>query len=217
MHLISCILYPVSCILHPSTLILAFPYLALKLRDMITFNFNPFPVIETERLLLRAVNMNDCEAMYFLRSNKEVTKHFNRDPDADMEVTRAKIVEILQNQEKNEAVFWVIAWKENPSTMIGNIGYWRIEAQHHRAEIGYLLHPEHWKKGIMKEALKAVLDYAFNSMKLHSIEANINPDNTASAVLLERCGFVREAYFKENIFHNGVYYDSAIYSKLSGQ
>lgn len=183
---------------------------------MITVNFNPFPVIETERLLLRAVTMDDCEAMFFLRSNEEVTKHFNRDPDTDIEATRAKMEEILQNQEKNEAVFWVIALKEDPETMIGNIGYWRIEAQHHRAEIGYLLHPAHWKKGIMKEALKAVLDYAFNTMKLHSIEANINPDNIASAALLERCGFVREAYFKENYFHNGVYYDSAIYSKLAG-
>lgn len=184
---------------------------------MITLNFTPFPVLETERLLLRTLTMEDCEAMYLLRSNEEVTKHFNRDPDASIEATRAKMEEILQNQQKNEAIFWVIAWKANPGTMIGNIGYWRIEVQHHRAEIGYLLHPSEWKKGIMKEALKAVLDYAFNTMKLHSIEANINPGNTASAALLESCGFVREAYFKENHFHDGVYYDSAIYSKLAGQ
>ena len=158
---------------------------------MINLNFTPFPVIETERLLLRALTMDDCETMYFLRSNEDVIKHFNRKPDAGVEATKAKMEEILQNQEKNEAVFWVIAWKENPGTMIGNIGYWRIEVQHHRAEIGYLLHPAQWKKGIMKEALKAVLAYAFDSMKLHSIEANINPDNIASAALLESCGFVR--------------------------
>lgn len=184
---------------------------------MINLNFTPFPVIETERLLLRALSMNDCDTMYLLRSNEEVTKHFNRDPDAGIEATRAKMEEILQNQQKNGSVFWVIAWKDNPGNMIGNIGYWRIDKQHHRAEIGYLLHPAHWQKGIMKEALNAVLEYAFNTMKLHSIEANINPDNIASAALLERCGFIREAYFKENYFHNGVYYDSAIYSKLAGQ
>lgn len=67
----------------------------------------------------------------------------------------------------------------------------------------------------MKEALNAVIDYAFTTMNLHSIEANINPDNTASGALLESGGFVKEAHHKENFYFDGVFYDSIIYSKLN--
>ena len=77
-----------------------------------------------------------------------------------------------------------------------------------------MLHPAFWKKGIMKEALLHVIDFGFDEMNLHSIEANINPDNTASAMLLESTGFVKEAYFKEDYFFNGAFHDTIIYSRL---
>jgi ribosomal-protein-alanine N-acetyltransferase len=184
---------------------------------MLSLNFSPFPQIETERLLLRKLTMDDVSQLYFLRTNKEVTEYLNKAIDASIEATRLKIEEILELQEKNEAVFWVITKKENPGVMIGNIGYWRMVKEHFRAEVGYLLHPAHWQKGIMKEALNAVLEYAFTKTNLHSIEANINPGNMASAALLESCGFVKEAYHKENYFYDGVFYDSIIYSRLDNK
>ncbi len=98
--------------------------------------------------------------------------------------------------------------------MIGTIGLWRIIKEHYRAEIGYMLLPEHWKKGFAKEAVLKVVEYGFDEMKLHSIEAHINPKNAASAGLLEITGFVREAYFKEDFFFNGAFEDTAIYSLL---
>ena len=182
---------------------------------MLSLNFSPFPIIETERLLLRSLTMDDAATFFFLRTNEKVIEHFNRAPDESPEATKAKMEEILQMQEKNEGILWVIAFKHKPAEMIGNIGYWRMTKEHYRAEIGYLLSPDHWKKGIMKEVLNAVVDYAFTTMKLHSIEANINPDNVASGALLESCGFIKEAYHKENYYYNGVFYDSIIYSKLN--
>ncbi len=181
---------------------------------MLSLNFSSFPIIETERLLLRCLTMNDAATFFSLRTNKKVIEHFNRAPDESLEATILKMEEILQMQEKNEAILWVIIFKDNPAEMIGNIGYWRIVKEHYRAEIGYLLSPDHWKKGIMKEAMNAVIDHAFTSMNLHSIEANINPDNIASGALLESCGFIKEAYHKENYYYDGVFYDSVIYSKL---
>ncbi len=65
-----------------------------------------------------------------------------------------------------------------------------------------------------KEALLAVHDFGFKEMKLHSIEAHINPANTASAAILESAGYIREAYFREDYFFNGIFLDSAIYSLL---
>jgi ribosomal-protein-alanine N-acetyltransferase len=105
--------------------------------------------------------------------------------------------------------------KENPSQLIGTIGLWRIIKQHYRAEIGYMLHPDYWKKGLMKEAIIRVNDFGFNDIKLHSIEAHINPGNEGSAAILESTGYIREAYFKEDFFFDGTFRDTAIYSKLN--
>ena len=66
----------------------------------------------------------------------------------------------------------------------------------------------------MKEAMLAILEYGKTEIKLHSIEAHINPGNAASAAILVSTGFIKEAYFKENFFYNGVFRDTAIYSRL---
>ena len=182
---------------------------------MLSFNFSPFPVIETERLLLRSISLEDTQALYFLRSHERTNQYLNRPPDASPEQTRAKIEEILELLQKNECILWVLALKEKPAALIGTIGYWRMLPEHYRAEIGYMLHPAHWQKGFMKEALNAVIRYAFEEMNLHSIEANINPDNVPSGALLESCGFIQEAYHKENYYYDGVFYDSIIYSRLN--
>jgi len=182
---------------------------------MLAINFSPFPTITTERLLLRRLSLDDTERMHFLRTDENVLRFVNRDPDADMQATKEKIEWLLRLTEENEAISWAITLKDEPGKMIGNIGYWNIQKENFRAETGYVLHPDHWKKGIMKEALNAILPYAFNTMKLHSIEANINPENIASAAVLESCGFVKEAYHRENFYHKGIFYDTVIYSRLN--
>ena len=111
-------------------------------------------------------------------------------------------------------IAWGISFHETPE-MIGNISFHRIEKENHRAEIGYMLHPKHWRQGIINEAMKAVLDYGFSVMNLHSIEANINPENVASSNLLKKRGFVKEAYYKENYFFDGKFIDTEIYSLLA--
>jgi ribosomal-protein-alanine N-acetyltransferase len=88
---------------------------------------------------------------------------------------------------------------------------------HYRAEIGYVLHPQHQGKGLMTEAMKAVIHYAFEVMQLHSIEANINPLNIASKQVLLKNGFVQEAYFRENFYFNGVFLDSMIFSRINNK
>ncbi len=99
--------------------------------------------------------------------------------------------------------------------LIGTIGFWRLEKEHFRAEIGYMLHPAHQRKGITKEAIRKVLDYGFTTLNLHSVEANTNVENTASQKLVESLGFVQEAHFRENYYYKGKFLDSAIYCLLS--
>lgn len=182
---------------------------------MLELNFSPFPEIKTERLLLRRMTEADAPELLFLRSDETVMKYIDREKAKSVEDVTIFIQTVNANIDKNESIMWAISLKENPDTLIGNISFWRIINQHYRAEIGYMLHPVFWGKGIMKEALLATIDFGFNQMKLHSIEAHINPDNIASGMLLEKTGFVREAYFKEDFCFRGKFIDTAIYSLLA--
>ncbi len=106
---------------------------------------------------------------------------------------------------------WGIVLKEN-NQLLGSIGFKTISHQHFRADLGYELHPNFWNKGIMTEAVNMVLDFGFEKMHLHSIEANITPTHLASKKILEKNGFVLEGLFKENYYYKG-WWDSAIYCR----
>ncbi|HWH61685.1 MAG TPA: GNAT family N-acetyltransferase [Ginsengibacter sp.] len=181
---------------------------------MLCPSFSPFPEIETQRLLLRRMTIDDAEVILYLRSNDEVMKYIDRERTKSIEEAKSFIDKIDASLNSNNGVMWGIMLKEKPRTLIGNIGYWRLIKEHYRAEVGYMLHPSFWKKGIMKEALLRVIDFGFAEMNLHSIEANINPGNEASAKLLESTGFIKEAYFKEDFFFDGEFRDTIIYSRL---
>ena len=181
---------------------------------MLELNNSPFPEIKTERLLLRNVELSDAPEMLFLRSDETVMQYIDRERTRTIEDAEIFIQKLKDSIDSNENIMWVISLKESPGTLIGYIGYWRIKLQHYRAEVGYALHPQYWNKGIMKEALLAVIQYGFGPMKLHSIEAQINSENIASGKLLEKTGFTREAYFKEDYFFNGRFIDSVVYSLL---
>lgn len=102
-----------------------------------------------------------------------------------------------------------------PDGLIGYVGFWKWVREHFRAEVGFALLPAYWCKGIMYEALDAIIKFGFEKMNLHRIEADVNPGNIPSIKLLEKLNFKQEAYYKENIFFNGKFCDSAIYSLLS--
>ncbi|MFV8373065.1 GNAT family N-acetyltransferase [Flavobacterium sp. LB2P74] len=181
---------------------------------MLTINFSPFANLETERLLLRRVDSNDLKEIFALRSNPETMKYIPRPLLKTDEDALEHIVMIDTKIESNEGINWAITLKDNPK-LIGIIGHYRIKPEHYRAEIGYMLVPEFHGKGIVSEALKEVVTYGFKIMKLHSIEAIIDPENHGSAKVLEKNGFVKEAHLKENEFFEGRFLDSVIYSILN--
>ena len=181
---------------------------------MLSLNFSPFPVITTDRLILRETRPEDVNEIYFLRSDPSVLQYSDRDPCRSTEEAAEFISKIRDAAAANEGISWAVTLKGSDK-LIGSPGIWRVDTAHHRGEIGYVLHPDFQGKGIMFEAMTAIIDYGFRVMKLHSLEANINPANTPSRKLLERLGFVQEAYFRENYYHNGRYSDSAIFSLIT--
>jgi ribosomal-protein-alanine N-acetyltransferase len=182
---------------------------------MINTDFSLFPVLHTDRLILKEITGHDAQVLFDMRSHPELMKYIDRPKPKSLDEINELIEKMYQMKIKGEGISWGIYRKDNPDLKIGNIGLFRIIAEHYRAEIGYMLQANEHQKGIMFEAMQAVIKFGFEKIHLHSIEANINPENTASRKLLEKAGFVREAYFRENYFFDGKFIDSEIYSLIS--
>jgi ribosomal-protein-alanine N-acetyltransferase len=180
---------------------------------MLTINFNPFPVLETERLVLRRPEMEDVNEMFLHRSNPDLMKYIQH-----RLVTKREQVENAMNNvhgfiDRNESINWAITLKGD-NKPIGMVGYVRFSPEHYRAEIGYIVHTPYHGKGMAQEATQAVVDYGFHVMGLHSIEAVINHENEASKKLVERMGFTKDAFFKDYLYHGGKFMSANVYSLI---
>jgi Acetyltransferases, including N-acetylases of ribosomal proteins len=180
---------------------------------MLTITFTPFPALLTPRLLLREITLDDAPALFAMRSDERVMRHIGRPKQKELSEAVAMIETIQRSFAAQEAVTWGIS-KHGIPELIGTIGFWKIDKANFRAEIGYMLHPDYWRQGLMSEAMEAAIGYGFSELHFHSIEANTDPTNEATARLLEKHGFVQEAYFRENFYFDGKFLDSRIYSLL---
>ncbi len=181
---------------------------------MLQVSFQPFPVITTDRLVLRQMKHDDKDDMFIMRSDPEMMQYIPRPVAKTTDDIVALIDVINQGTTNNETINWVITLK-GIDKVIGTIGFVRMKKEHYRGEIGYMLAKDQQKKGIMQEAIASVISYGFKTMKLHSIEAIVDPANTASARILEKNNFIKEGSLRENEFYNGRFLSSDIYSLLS--
>ena len=181
---------------------------------MLEVNFSPFPILETERLLLREPLLTDSAQVFKMRSDANTMQYIGRPVQQSEEEAINLLGQFAAGVRENKGITWAIALKQDPSLLIGTIGFWRMIPEHYRAEIGYMLMPDYTSKGYISEAIKSILVYGFDEMKLHSVEAHIDPENIGSAKVLLKNGFVQEAYFKESFYDNGVFKDAAVYSRL---
>lgn len=175
------------------------------------------PTLFTERLCLRDFSEDDAPAFFELRRNESLMKYIGRPRAQSLQDALDLIIRVQQNAVNHDSVNWAISLRHQPNQLIGSIGYVSRKREHHRAEIGYLLAEQYHRQGIMTEALQAVLRYGFEVWQLHSVEATIDPRNLASAGILEKNGFTREALHREDFYWNGHFYDSAIYGLLASE
>src|SRR6185436_7244835 len=114
---------------------------------MLDLNFNPFPQLSTERLLLRQLSSKDELDIYAIRSHRETMQYIPR-PLAKSVEDAARLIQKMDDLlNKTEAINWGITLKGNPK-LIGMIGFFRIAKEHYRAEVGYILGPDYRGKGI---------------------------------------------------------------------
>jgi ribosomal-protein-alanine N-acetyltransferase len=146
-----------------------------------------FPVLSTERLRLRQLQTSDDRDLYQFRSHPEVGRYLSRPLEESIAGCRDFIENISEGIRKREWYYWGLSLPDD--RVIGTICLWNLWLKDGVAEIGYELHPDFQKKGLMQEALGAVLDFAFQKLQLRQIEAYLQVGNHPSIRLLERNGF----------------------------
>jgi len=171
--------------------------------------FSSFPILETENLVLRKVEISDAPNMFSYFSNDEVTKYYDLDSFTVEKEATDLIERFLTRYEDKKQIRWAITLKES-NQLIGTCGFHAIEAEHSKVEIGYELHPSFWGQGIMTEVIAAVISYGFNEMELNRIEAFYDPQNISSSKVLEKNGFEKEGILKKRYFEKGKFVDAAI-------
>jgi len=166
-------------------------------------NIKSFPVLETQRLILRQVNADDAQEIFFLRSDKEVGKYIERSPQKNIKEAKDFIAKRIEDVAECKISYWAIVLKDNPM-LIGTICLWNFNENKTIAEVGYDLNPTFQKKGLMSEALNEVIKFGFGRLALKRIEAFTQKNNVGSKMLLLKSKFVQhptriDEGFPENI------------------
>jgi ribosomal-protein-alanine N-acetyltransferase len=168
-------------------------------------NFTPFPVLSTDRLILRQLTESDDLAIFQLRSNEAVNQYIERPVPSHIDEARAFIQKINDAIGRNESVYWSICLSENDG-LVGTVCLWNFSDDMTTAELGYELMPAFQGQGIMNESIKAVISYAFETLKFEKLEAFTHKENIQSAKLLLKNNFVPyPRRIDESNFNNIVY------------
>lgn len=145
--------------------------------------------LKTERLILKPIDESHVEDILKIRSNEVVNQFVKRIPPKTNYDALDFILTIKKRVQNNESLNWGISYK-NQQNLIGTICLWKFSEDRTEAEVGYELLPEYHRKGIMSEALTAVLNYGFNELNLQEILAFTNKFNENSKGLLVKHDFV---------------------------
>lgn len=171
-----------------------------------------FQSLETERLILRQLTMDDKEFIFRHFSDPEVCRYFDQEPFTTAEEAQ-ELIEWYARPDKDPWRRWGIVIKDD-GMLIGTCGYHKWDRRHMRVEIGYDLYKDHWNHGYMTEALKALIDFCFDNLKVNRIEALVHPENSRSIKLLTKYGFREEGILREYVCRGGRFDDQLSLSLL---
>ena len=171
------------------------------------------PTIEASRVRLRHLAESDTDSLFELFSDEEVTRYWSA-PPFQKRAQAAELLAAIKEGFRQKSLFqWGIAQKSGDK-VIGTTTLFHLDEKNRRAEIGYALNRQFWGNGFVNEALSSLFDFAFTELNLHRIEADVDPQNSASIRVLERLGFQKEGYLRERWIIDGKIYDALFYGLL---
>lgn len=171
------------------------------------------PTISAKRVVLRWMTERDVGDLHAIFSDAQVMRYWSSPPFADEDGARDLLEEIHDCFARQSLFQWGIARRAD-DRVIGTCTLADLDASNRRAELGFALARDHWGQGYMGEALTALLDYAFNTLDLRRLEADVDPRNDASIRTLMRLGFQKEGHLRERWDVNGEIQDSLMYGLL---
>ncbi|OEH94172.1 GNAT family N-acetyltransferase [Bacillus solimangrovi] len=172
-----------------------------------------FPTLNTKRLLLREIVNDDVQDVYNVFANENVTRFYGQEPLTSLDQAKQFIEFFAQSYNDKRGIRWGIELKEEEK-LIGTIGFNALSLKHKRAEIGYELHPDYWRRGYATEAASEVMSYGFNKLYLNRIGAIVFLENTTSSNLLTKLGFEKEGVLRNYMCQNDRSYDVNMFSIL---
>jgi len=173
----------------------------------------PIMILQTKRLIIRPVTMDDKHAVFKYRSDSETNKYQEWIPETIKDVEEF-IGKISKQIDLPETWFQFVIIKKETKEIIGDSGIYFSDKDNKQVELGCTLDRHHQKKGYAAEALVKLINYIFHELNKHRITASIDPDNINSIRLFERIGFRKEAHFIESLLINGKWADNLIYALL---
>ena len=170
-------------------------------------------LIQTERLTLRFLSETDLPAVYEIFSHPEVMRYWSYPPWTELSQAEKWLLNIQEGYQSGTALQLGIE-RQADAVLLGTCTLFQFHAASRRAETGYALGRPYWGFGYMHEAMQALLGYAFQTLNLNRLEADIDPRNLASAKTLERLGFQKEGHLRERWIVNDEVSDTALYGLL---
>ncbi len=178
--------------------------------------FSHMPELTTERLTLRRMLVVDTDDMYEYAGQTEVTKYLTWYPHPDRTYTREYLQYLGSRYSAGMFYDWAVIY-EPDCKMIGTCGFTSFNTAADSAEVGYVLNPAYWGKGIAVEALTRVLEFAFETLKLHRVEARFIRENERSRRVMEKVGMTFEGIIREGMLIKGSYVNVGVCSILASE
>ena len=173
----------------------------------------PVPTLEGARVRLRPLRASDADALFALHSDARVMRYWSFPAWTEREQAVARIAQLERDNAQSEFYTWATTI-DGTDRLAGTVSLFTLNRAHRRAEIGYALASSAWGNGYATEALRLAIAFAFDSIGLARLEADIDPRNDASCRLVERVGFSREGLLRQRWHVAGEITDSAMYGLL---
>lgn len=175
--------------------------------------YRDLPTLETSHLMLRSITSDDVPDIFAYASDPEVTRYLRWGPHQTLSQTESYVRGVLQAYAEDRDGPWGIVDKAT-NRLVGHIHLMNLSAQHHKAEIGFVLAQFCWNNGLATEALLCVLAYVFGTLGLHRVEGFSLVDNVAAMRVMEKAGMQREGVLRDYLFQKGEFRDFAVYAIL---
>lgn len=177
----------------------------MKREDLLRV-FSHMPTLQTQRLLLRPMRVSDTDDMYEYAKDPEVTRYLLWRPHTCREYTRSYLEYLAGRYRLGAHYEWAMIHRES-GRMIGTCGFAGIDCPNSCAELGYVLNPDFRGQGLVVEAARCVMDFAFNTLGLHRIEARYMIENLASRRVMDKLGMRFEGVARSSLLVKGLYRD----------